>query len=156
MKVTLIQVGKTVSKDIRAITDDYSKRVNRYTRFEEVVIDNGSIKLQDANKVKEKEGELIMKKLNPTDYVMLLDEKGKEYTSVEFAGLIEQLTNQSTKNLCLVIGGAYGFSNEVYKRANAKLSLSQMTFSHQIIRAIFMEQLYRAYTIINGEPYHHA
>lgn len=156
MKVTFIQVGKTASKDIKAITDDYSKRINRYTRFEEVMIDNGSIKLTEPARVKEKEGELILKKLSATDYVILLDEKGKEYTSVDFAGVITNLTNQSIKNCCFVIGGAYGFSPEVYKRANAKISLSQMTFSHQIIRAIFMEQLYRAYTIINGEPYHHA
>lgn len=156
MKVTFIQVGKTVSKEIKSITDDYSKRVNRYTKFEEVIIDNGSVKVTEPTKVKDKEGELILKKLATTDYVILLDEKGKEYTSVDFAGVITHLTNQSTKNCCFIIGGAYGFSAEVYKRANAKISLSQMTFSHQIIRAIFMEQLYRAYTIINNEPYHHA
>ncbi|HWB61972.1 MAG TPA: 23S rRNA (pseudouridine(1915)-N(3))-methyltransferase RlmH, partial [Chitinophagales bacterium] len=107
-------------------------------------------------KAKVKEGEMILKKIGPTDYVVLLDEKGKEFTSLQWAAQIEGLFNQSLKNLVYIVGGAYGFSDELYNRANAKLSLSKMTFSHQIIRVIFMEQLYRAFTIIKGEPYHHA
>lgn len=154
MKITLILVGKTAVKEVKAICDDYSKRINRYVKFEEVVID--SIKIDDIAKLKQKEGELILKKIQPTDHVILLDDKGKEYTSEQFAGQIEGYFNQSYKNICFIVGGAYGFSAEVYERANGKLSLSKMTYSHQIIRAIFAEQLYRAFTIINNEPYHHA
>lgn len=155
MKLTFIVTGKTTSAEVKAICDDYRKRINRYTKFEEIVLDNSSIKQADIAKIKEKEGELILKKLSPTDYLILLDDKGKEYTSIQFAKHLEGLFNQSVKNVCFVVGGAYGFSNEVYQRANAKLSLSKMTFSHQIIRAIFHEQLYRAFTILRNEPYHH-
>ena len=154
MKITLILVGKTSSADIKSICLDYQKRISHYTKMEEVVIENG-LKSADTKKVKEKEGELILKKIAPGDYVILLDDKGKEYTSTQFAGYLEGLFNQSLKNICFVVGGAYGFSDELYKRSSAKLSLSKMTFSHQIVRAIFAEQLYRAFTIINNEPYHH-
>ncbi|MBS1613803.1 MAG: 23S rRNA (pseudouridine(1915)-N(3))-methyltransferase RlmH [Bacteroidetes bacterium] len=154
MKITLILVGKTAVKEVKAICDDYAKRINRYVKFEEIVID--SIKIDDIPKLKLKEGELILKKIAPTDHVILLDDKGKEYTSEQFAAQIEGYFNQSYKNVCFIVGGAYGFSPDVYARANGKLSLSKMTFSHQIIRAIFAEQLYRAFTIINNEPYHHA
>ncbi len=112
-------------------------------------------KAGDQSKMKEKEGEAILKKINPGDYLILLDDKGKEFSSTQFASYLEGLFNQSLKNIVFVVGGAYGFSEAVYKRANAKLSLSKMTFSHQIIRVIFYEQLYRAFTIINKEPYHH-
>lgn len=155
MKITLITVGKTASKEVKTIFDDYAKRIGRYTKFEEVTLDNSALKIPDVIKVKQKEGELILKKLSATDYVILLDENGKEYTSVNFAAMLESLFNQSHKNICFVVGGAFGFSVEVYDRCNAKLSLSKMTYSHQIIRAIFAEQLYRAFTIINNEPYHH-
>jgi 23S rRNA (pseudouridine1915-N3)-methyltransferase len=155
MKITLILIGKTTSADVKSICADYSKRINHYVKMEEVIIENTSVKASDTNKVKEKEGELILKKLIPGDYVILLDDKGKEYTSTQFATYLEGLFNQSLKNICFVVGGAYGFSDALYKRANAKLSLSKMTFSHQIVRAIFAEQLYRAFTIINNEPYHH-
>ena len=154
MKITLLLVGKTSSAEIKNICADYNKRINHYNKMEEVVIDN-AIKISDAQKVKEKEGELILKKIAPGDHVILLDDKGKEYTSVQFAGYLEGLFNQSLKNMFFVVGGAYGFSDALYKRANGKLSLSKMTFSHQIVRAIFYEQLYRAFTIINKEPYHH-
>ena len=154
MKITLILVGKTSSADVKSICADYLKRINHYTKMEEVVIEN-SIKSADTKKVKEKEGELILKKIVPGDFVILLDDKGKEFTSPQFASYLEGLFNQSLKNICFVVGGAYGFSDELYKRSNAKLSLSKMTFSHQIVRAIFAEQLYRAFTIINNEPYHH-
>ncbi len=155
MKLTLLLIGKTTSAEVKSICDDYRKRINHYTKMEEVVIDNSAIKLSDKQKVKDKEGELILKKIGPTDFVVLLDDKGKEFTSVQFARYLETVFNQSVKNMCFVVGGAYGFSDAVYKRANAKLSLSKMTFSHQIVRAIFSEQLYRAFTIIRNEPYHH-
>jgi len=155
MKITLLLVGKTASADIRNICADYTKRINHYTKMEEVVIENSAVKVTGAQKVKEKEGELILKKIAPGDYVILLDDKGKEYTSTQFANYLEGLFNQSIKNIIFIVGGAYGFSDALYKRANAKLSLSKMTFSHQIVRAIFAEQLYRAFTIIHNEPYHH-
>ena len=154
MKITLLLVGKTSSSDVKAICDDYKKRINHYVKMEEVVVDN-AVKVSDTNKAKEKEGELILKKIVPGDFVILLDDKGKEYSSVQFAAYLGGLFNQSLKNICFVVGGAYGFSDELYKRANAKLSLSKMTFSHQIVRAIFAEQLYRAFTIMHNEPYHH-
>jgi 23S rRNA (pseudouridine1915-N3)-methyltransferase len=156
MKITLLAIGKTNSAEIRNIVDDYSKRINRYVKFEAVYIENSQQKFSDNEKQKIKEGEHILKKLQAGDYLILLDERGKEYNSVQFAEQLNLLFNQSIKNICFVIGGAYGFSEEVYARSNAKISLSRMTFSHQIIRAIFAEQLYRAFTIINNEPYHHS
>lgn len=155
MKLTFLLIGKTTSPEVKSICDDYRKRINHYTKFEEIVLDNTAIKAPDKQKIKEKEGELILKKIAPGDVVVLLDDKGKEYTSVQFAKYLEGMFNQSVKNIFFVVGGAYGFSDEVYKRANAKLSLSKMTFSHQIVRAIFSEQLYRAFTILRNEPYHH-
>lgn len=155
MKITLLLLGKTTSPEIKIICDDYRKRINHYMKMEEVVIDNSAIKLSDKQKIKDKEGELVLKKIAATDFVVLLDDKGKEFTSVQFAQYLETAFNQSMKSICFIVGGAYGFSDAVYKRANAKLSLSKMTFSHQIIRAIFSEQLYRAFTIIRNEPYHH-
>ncbi len=156
MKITLLAIGKTNSSEIRNIVDDYSKRINRYIKFEAVYIENNQQKFSDNEKQKTKEGELILKKLQSGDYLILLDERGKEFNSVQFAEQLNLLFNQSIKNICFVIGGAYGFSEEVYARSNTKISLSRMTFSHQIIRAIFTEQLYRAFTIINNEPYHHS
>ena len=154
MKITLLVVGKTSSVEIKSICDDYRKRINHYVKIDELVIEN-SQKISDPKKAKEREAELILKKILPGDYVVLLDDKGREFNSIQFAGYIEGLFNQSLKNIVFIIGGAYGFSDTVYKRANGKLSLSKMTFSHQIIRAIFSEQLYRAFTIIHKEPYHH-
>lgn len=156
MKISFLQLGKTVSPDIKSICADYAKRINRYVKYEEVVIENSAIKTTEVEKVKELEGQLLLKRLNPGDYLFLLDERGKEMDSVQFAATLNNLMNQSHKNVYFAIGGAYGFSKEVYSRANARLSLSKMTFSHQIIRAIFAEQLYRAYTILNNEPYHHS
>ena len=155
MKITLLLVGKTSSAEIKTICADYTKRINHYVKMEEVVLDNSNIKPADKNKVKEMEGEMILKKISSADFVILLDDKGRELTSLQFAQHLESIFNQSLKNIFFVVGGAYGFSDKVYKRANAKLSLSKLTFSHQIIRAIFMEQLYRAFTIIHHEPYHH-
>jgi 23S rRNA (pseudouridine1915-N3)-methyltransferase len=124
-------------------------------KFEQITIESPAQKTTDIEKMKTKEGELLLKKISITDYVILLDDKGKEFDSPQFAAWLENLFNQSLKNICFVAGGAYGFSDALYKRANAKLSLSKMTFSHQIVRPVFMEQLYRAFTIINKEPYHH-
>ena len=155
MKITFLLLGKTTSPEIKNVCDDYRKRINHYMKMEEVVIDNSAIKPADKQKIKEKEGELILKKLTPNDVVVLLDDKGKEFTSIQFSQYIEGLSNQSVKQVFFIVGGAYGFSEAVYKRANAKISLSKMTFSHQIVRAIFSEQLYRAFTIIRNEPYHH-
>ncbi len=131
-------------------------RIQRYVKINELVIENQGGKISDIHKAKQKEGELILKKILPGDFVILLDDKGKEHTSPQFAAYIENLFNQSLKNICFIVGGAYGFSDEVYQRANAKVSLSKMTFSHQIVRPLFLEQLYRAFTIINNEPYHHS
>ncbi len=156
MKITLLVTGKTTSPEIRSIFDDYAKRINRYARFEEVLLDNNSIRITDREKVKLLEGQLLLKKITPTDFLVLLDENGKEFSSVQFANRLNEWFNQSHKHICFVIGGAYGFSEAVYERANAKVSLSKMTFSHQIIRTIFAEQLYRAFTILNNEPYHHS
>ena len=107
------------------------------------------------DQIKTKEGELILKQIKPTDDLILMDERGKEYTSVEFAKVIQDKISYAGKDMVYVIGGAYGFSDAVYQRANSKISLSRMTFSHQMVRAIFVEQIYRAFTIMKGEPYHH-
>ena len=123
--------------------------------MEEIVIENSSIKSGASQKLKEKEAELALKKIAPGDYVVLLDDKGKELNSLQFAQYMESLFNQSLRNICFIVGGAYGFGPALIQRANAKLSLSKMTFSHQIVRAIFMEQLYRGFTILHKAPYHH-
>lgn len=156
MKTELIQVGKTVNKHFIAGIDDYHSRINHYMPFNITTIPE----LKNTNALTEqqqkmKEGELILKHLLPSDTVVLLDEHGKEFGSVEFADWIER-QQQSARRLVFVIGGPYGFSEDVYKRTNHKISLSKMTFSHQMVRLIFCEQLYRACTIIKGEPYHHA
>lgn len=155
MKIKLIVVGKTTDNNIVEGINDYVGRIKHYIPFELVVIPE----LKNTKKLsvalqKEQEGSLILKSLQPTDYVVLLDEHGKEWRSIEFASWIEK-QQQSTKCLVFVVGGPYGFSEAVYARANSKLSLSKMTFSHQMIRLLFVEQMYRAYTIISGQPYHH-
>lgn len=155
MKIKLIVVGKTNDNNIVEGINDYVGRIKHYIPFELVVIPE----LKNTKKLsvalqKEQEGSLILKSLQPTDYVVLLDEHGKEWRSIEFASWIEK-HQQSTKCLVFVVGGPYGFSEAMYARANSKLSLSKMTFSHQMIRLLFVEQVYRAYTIISGQPYHH-
>lgn len=155
MKVTLLVTGKTTFPFIEKGITEYSERLIHYTSFNlqtvEAVKKTSSV---TAEQVKQKEGEHILRKLSAADFLILLDDKGKEFNSVQFAAQLEKWQLQ-TKSIVFVIGGAYGFSDAVYQRAQAKLSLSKMTFSHQIIRVIFLEQLYRAYTIIKGEPYHH-
>ncbi|MBL0308592.1 MAG: 23S rRNA (pseudouridine(1915)-N(3))-methyltransferase RlmH [Bacteroidetes bacterium] len=155
MKITLFLNGKTTSPDIKNLCDEYRKRINRYMKMEEIFLEAVNLKSKDISKVKQVEGDGLLKRLTPTDYLILLDDKGKEFTSTRFAEHLESLFNQSLKNLCFAVGGAYGFSEDVYRRANEKMSLSKMTFSHQIIRPLFAEQLYRAFTIIHHEPYHH-
>lgn len=155
MKTKLIVVGKTVDKNIIKGIEDYVGRIAHYMPFEIIVIPElkNTKKLSTASQ-KEQEGELILKQLQPSDTVVLLDEHGKEYRSIEFAAWIEK-QQQTARCLVFVVGGPYGFSDAVYSRANSKLSLSKMTFSHQMIRLLFVEQIYRACTIIKGEPYHH-
>lgn len=155
MKTKLIVVGKTNDKNIIKGIDDYTGRIKHYMPFDIETIPElkNTKKLTQATQ-KEMEGEQIMKCLQQSDTVVLLDEHGTEYRSVEFAKWIEK-HQQTTRSLVFVIGGPYGFSDAIYKRCNAKLSLSKMTFSHQMIRLLFVEQIYRACTIIKGEPYHH-
>lgn len=155
MKITLIQVGKTHFKFVDAGFDEFANRLKHYTKFELLQLELPTKqKSTDIQLIKKNEGELILKKVNPSDYVVLLDENGETYNSLQFANLIQKLQPHQS-SLVFIIGGAYGFSEAVYNRCNAKLSLSKMTFSHQLIRLIFIEQIYRAFSIIKGEPYHH-
>ena len=156
MKIKLLLSGKTDRTYLAEGMQLYEKRLKRYVSFHIEVIP--AVKKQKSlseEELKIKGGSLIMKKIVPGDFVILLDEKGKEYSSVQFAEFIERHLALSGKDLVFVVGGPYGFSKEIYNRANLKLSLSQLTFSHQMVRLIFMEQLYRAFTIMKGEPYHH-
>lgn len=156
MKITLLSIGKTEDAYIKEGIDKYLKRLKHYTKLEMVELPelkNTKALTQDQQKTKE--AELLLKKITPTDFVILLDEKGAELTSSQFAVYLDKKAITSTSSLIFVIGGPYGFEASVYQRANDKLSLSRMTFSHQMVRLFFAEQLYRAYTIIKGEPYHH-
>ena len=156
MKIKVILIGKTTDDAIRQIEADYEKRIKRYTSFEYTHIDNSSIRSGPEQIIKQKEGDLILKKLTPSDHVLLMDERGRSYSSIQFAAEFNNWMNTSKKTVVLIIGGAYGFSDEVRQRANGSISLSAMTFSHQIVRIILLEQIYRAFTILNNEPYHHA
>ena len=156
MKITLLTVGKTDRDWVRQGLDIYVSRLKHYIPFSMVEIPElKNVSALSKDQIKAKEGELILKNIRPTDDLILLDEHGKEYTSVELAKVIQERISYTGKDMVFVIGGAYGFSPEVYSRANSKISLSRMTFSHQMVRAIFAEQLYRAFTIMKGEPYHH-
>lgn len=156
MKITLLTVGKTDKDWVKQGLDIYLARLRHYIPFSIIEIPElRNTSSLSREQIKDKEGELILKTLKPTDDVMLLDERGKEYSSVEFARLLKDKINYAGKDIVFIIGGAYGFSEAVYQRANGKMSLSRMTFSHQMVRAIFAEQIYRAFTIIRGEPYHH-
>lgn len=155
MKTTLIQVGKTVNKYFAAGINDYTERIGHYMPFDiQTIPEIKNTKNLSEELQKEKEGTLILKQLHPDDTMVLLDEHGVEYRSIEFASFLVKKQN-TVRRLIFVIGGPYGFSKDVYNRANNKISLSKMTFSHQMVRLIFTEQLYRACTIIKGEPYHH-
>lgn len=156
MTLELIVIGKTDSKEVAALVEMYARRVNFYCRFAVTTLPDvrNTRKLSPAQQ-RTAEGEAILRLLSEGDFVALLDERGTEYRSVEFAQWLQKRLNSGIKRLVLVIGGPYGFSEEVYGRADARLSLSRMTFSHQIVRAIFAEQIYRAFTILHNEPYHH-
>lgn len=156
MKITLLVIGKTDAGYFIDALSEYQKRLEHYIPFDiQVIPDIKNSKNLSVEQQKEKEGELILKNLQAGDYIVLLDEKGKEYTSLQFATYIEKKTHTVAKRLVFIIGGPYGFSPAVYDKANEKLTLSRMTFSHQMVRLIFVEQLYRAMTILNNEPYHH-
>jgi len=156
MKITFLTVGKTEDAYLKEGIDKYVKRLKHYTKLIIVEIDElKNTKALTQQQQKAKEAELILKKILPLDHVILLDEKGMELSSIQFAAYFEKKALGSVSNLVFVVGGPYGFDPSVYERANEKLSLSSMTFSHQMIRLFFVEQLYRAFTIIKGEPYHH-
>ena len=155
MKTILILVGKTTDKHFQAGINDYVERIGHYMPFELFTIPElKNTKSLSEEQQKQAEGELILKQIQPSDTVVLLDEHGKEFHSIEFAKWLEQKRN-TARRLIFVVGGPYGFSQAVYSRANEQISLSKMTFSHQMIRLVFTEQIYRACTIIKGEPYHH-
>lgn len=156
MKITLLVVGRTNENNLISYINEYTQRLQHFTQFNIEVIPElkNARKLSEAQQ-KEQEGEMILKSIAPGDHVVLLDEGGKEFRSTEFAAWIEHKQNISTKRILFIVGGPYGFSQKVYSAANEKISLSRMTFSHQMIRLLFTEQLYRAYTIINHLPYHH-
>ena len=156
MDLKLVTVGKTDVKWVKEGLDLYVSRLRHYVPFTLVEIPQlKNVSAFTQEQIKEKEGELILKQVTPGDSVILLDERGKEYRSVEWAEWIRQRLARGGKGLVFVIGGAYGFSQAVYDRAEGMISLSRMTFSHQMVRTVFAEQLYRAFTIIRGEPYHH-
>ena len=156
MKITLLTVGKTDKDWVKQGMDIYVSRLKHYIPFSVVEIPElRNVSALTKDQIKTREGELILKNIRPTDDVTLLDERGKQYTSVELAKVIQDKISYTGKDMVYIIGGAYGFSEAVYQRANSKISLSKMTFSHQMVRAIFVEQIYRAFTIMRGEPYHH-
>ncbi|TKG94699.1 23S rRNA (pseudouridine(1915)-N(3))-methyltransferase RlmH [Puteibacter caeruleilacunae] len=156
MKVILIVVGKTDQKYLEEGIGKYVKRIPHYIPFEmRIIPDIKNTKNLSVNEQKDREGKTILNGINNSDHLILLDEKGKDFKSTEFAAFMQKKMNAGLKNLVFLIGGPYGFSPDVYARANGKISLSKMTFSHQLVRILFVEQLYRAMTIIKGEPYHH-
>ncbi len=156
MKLTLLVIGKTTNHYVKALIDDYVKRINHYVPFAIDVIPEVRVtKSRSADEQKSLEGEVLRKQLQAGDYVVLLDEHGVERRSLDFAQWIEKRLSVSTKRLVFVVGGPYGFARSIHALANEEISLSQMTFSHQLIRLLFVEQLYRAHTILRGEPYHH-
>lgn len=156
MKITVLAIGKTDQKNLQVLIEEYSKRLSFYVPFTlEIIPDIKNVKNLSEAQQKQAEGSEILKRLNKSDTLILLDENGKTYSSVNFSQFLQKKMNSGLKNLVFVIGGPYGFSNEIYNRANGKLSLSLMTFSHQMVRLFFIEQLYRAFTILKNEPYHH-
>ena len=155
MKTILILVGKTTDKHFQAGISDYAERIGHYMPFDIVTIPElKNTKSLSEEQQKTMEGELILKQIQPSDTVVLLDEHGKEHTSVGFSGYLQKQMNAGVRNLVFVVGGAFGFAPSVYAAAHDKISLSQMTFNHQMVRLFFVEQLYRAFTILHHEPYH--
>ena len=156
MKITLLTVGKTDKDWVKEGLDIYVSRLKLYIPFSVVEIPElKNVSALSKDQIKTREGELILKNVRPTDDLILMDERGKQYSSVELARVLQDKISYIGKDIVFVIGGAYGFSEAVYNRADSKISLSKMTFSHQMVRAIFAEQIYRAFTIMRGEPYHH-
>jgi 23S rRNA (pseudouridine1915-N3)-methyltransferase len=155
MHIKLILNGKTDEAYLCEGISIFEKRLKHYCSFEQIILPSIKAGGLNAEQIKEKEAELIYKQIKHTDYVILLDEKGKQLTSIEFAEFISKQQLESVKTLVFIVGGPFGFSKSIYNRANYLLSLSKMTFSHQMIRLLFIEQLYRAFTIIKGEKYHH-
>ncbi len=156
MLIRLVAIGKTDSAPLAELISAYAKRLSHYVKFElEIVPDIRNVKNLSHAEQKEKEGSLLLSRLMQGERLILLDERGKQYSSVEFATLLQKNMNSGVKALVFFIGGPYGFSPQVYDRADGKLSLSTMTFSHQMVRLFFVEQLYRGFTILRNEPYHH-
>ena len=156
MQIKLLAIGKTDNKQLIQLIEDYQKRLKFYIKFDlEIIPDIKNAKHLSENQQKQKEGELILKKINSTDTLILLDENGKQMDSVAFSGFLQKHMNSGIKQLVFVIGGPYGFSQDIYTKSQGKLSLSKMTFSHQMVRLFFIEQLYRGFTILRNEPYHH-
>ncbi len=157
MTIKLLAIGKTDSTELQQLIALYEKRLSHYINFElELIPDIKKTKNLSQEQQKEKEGELILKKLTSTDALVLLDENGKQFNSVEFSSYLQKKMNSGIKQLIFAIGGPYGFSDAVYKTATGKISLSKMTFSHQMVRLFMVEQVYRAFTILKNEPYHHS
>ena len=156
MKITLLAIGKTDDRNLQTLIEEYSSRLKHYISFDfELIPDIKKVKNLSEIQQKEKEGQEILKRLSSSDTLVLLDENGKSFSSVGFSAYLQKKMNSGLKNLVFIIGGPYGFSEEIYQRANGKIALSQMTFSHQMVRLFFIEQLYRGFTILRNEPYHH-
>lgn len=156
MKITLLVIGKTDGAELTSLISTYEQRLRHYVSFSmEIIPDLKNTKNLSETQQKKAEGDLILKKIAANDPLILLDENGKQYTSIDFSNFLQKKMNAGFKNLIFVIGGPYGFSDEVYQRAQGKISLSKMTFSHQMVRLFFVEQLYRGFTILRGEQYHH-
>ena len=156
LKIKLITIGKTDDTALNGLINTYISRLKHYIKFEfHIIPDIKNRKRLRFEEQKVKEGELLLKEIEKSDFVILLDEKAKEYTSVSFSKFLSKKMLSGVKQIVFIIGGPYGFSEDIYKRANQKISLSKMTFSHQMVRLFFVEQLYRGFTILKNEPYHH-
>ena len=156
MKIKVLVIGKTDDKNLQLLIDKYEKRLKHYVKFQmEIIPDLKKTKNLSEKEQKEKEGELLLKKIDSLDQLWLLDEKGKTFRSLEFSKFLQKKMNAGVKQIVFAVGGPYGFSEGVYQKAVGKLSLSEMTFSHQMIRLFLVEQIYRAFTILKNEPYHH-
>jgi 23S rRNA (pseudouridine1915-N3)-methyltransferase len=156
MRITLLQTGKTTDKNIAELADLYSNRIRKYIAFEIVTLpDVKNTKNMPVQEQKAKEALRILQTLNDDDYIVLLDERGKEFRTTDFSSMLEKVFFLPKKRIVFIIGGPWGFADDVYTRADLKMSLSKMTFPHQLVRLLFLEQLYRVFTILKGEPYHH-
>jgi 23S rRNA (pseudouridine1915-N3)-methyltransferase len=156
MKIALVQTGKTTDKNISEVAEMYSVRIKKYSSFEIITLPElKNVANVPVAEQKEREGKKLLQMVNSGDFVILMDERGKEFRTIEFTVLLEKLFMLPKKRILFVIGGPWGFSDDVYNRADMKMSLSKMTFPHQLVRLLFLEQIYRVFTVIKGEPYHH-